>query len=168
MMNAKERLLAVYRGEKPDRVPVQPCFAYLLPMRRTGLPFNKFTGDFARQVLETYRYFGADARVWLPIGGRNPAVEYRTSIQNFDDGTQVITTTAAGPAGSVRSRIKTFPDAAPAPLERPVKDLRRQLEECISEAAGGPFILSTGDQVSDLTPEENIRAFCEAGRKATL
>jgi len=126
-MTPKERLLAVYRGERPDRVPVQPCFAYLLPMRRTGRPFNRFTGDFARQTLDTYRHYGADARVWLPINASNPAVKHESSVAESPDGTQIVSWSIESASGRLTGRTKTFPDAAPAPIEFPVKDLRRDL-----------------------------------------
>ena len=126
-MNAKERLLAVYRNEQPDRVPVHPCFAYLLPMRRSGMPFNRFTGDFSKHVLDTYRHYGADARVWLPIWGGNPAVRQESHAEDLPDGTQVIAWSAESKLGRLTGRTKTFPDAAPGPLECPIKDLRRDL-----------------------------------------
>jgi len=160
-MSSKERLLAVYRGERPDRVPVQPCFAYLLPMKRSGRPFNRFTGDHARITLDTYRCYVTDARVWLPVWG---IVQMNCPFERPPGGD--VTSLAAvrrryGSRIGIMGNVHTI-DVL---LNGTPEDVRRQVRECIEEAAGGPFILSTGDQVSHLTPEANIRAFCDAGRE---
>ncbi|MBI2940081.1 MAG: cobalamin-binding protein [Chloroflexi bacterium] len=60
--------------------------------------------------------------------------------------------------GNVRT-IETLLEGTPEMVEEEVR-------QCIRIAGpGGGFILSTGDQVSSLTPEENIRAYVAAGRQ---
>ena len=51
-------------------------------------------------------------------------------------------------------------------LEGTPRDVRQAVRKCIESAAeGGGFVLSTGDQVSNSTPLENIKTFVEAGKK---
>ena len=177
-MNSKERLMAVYSGRQPDRVPVQPCFAYLLPMRRSGWPFNKFAGDFAKQTLDTYRHYGADARIWLPIGGSNPGVRYESSVQEFPDGTQVIAWSAESASGRLCGKTKTFPDAAPAPIEYPVKDLRRDLpvvfeqlprpQDFRSDHAPAVYEMIGGDGIAMWSPPAQFLGWLAGSRQGGI
>jgi len=177
-MTPKERLLAVYRGERPDRVPVQPCFAYLLPMRRTGRPFNRFTGDFSRQTLGTYRHYGADARVWLPVHASNLGVKHDSRVEEFPDGTQVISWSAENASGRLAGKTKTFPDAAPAPIEFPVKDLHRDLPilfeqlpppgDFDSRHAPAVHEMVGGDGIALWTPPAQFLGWLAGGREGGI
>lgn len=51
-------------------------------------------------------------------------------------------------------------------LNGSTQDVEMEVKRCIQDAGeNGGFILSTGDQVPHMTPEENMIAFVEAGRK---
>jgi uroporphyrinogen-III decarboxylase len=44
--------------------------------------------------------------------------------------------------------------------------VEQEVKRCINDASeGGGYVLSTGDQVPHMTPEENFVAFIKAGRK---
>ena len=70
-MTPKERIVAAFRGEKPDQVPVSPELWDVIPIRVSGRPFYEFGGTsfgktpLWKAQLDAYRFFGCEA--WIPV-----------------------------------------------------------------------------------------------------
>ena len=67
-MTPRERMLAAYRNQIPDRVPVSPEIWTATVIDHTGLPFHRLSGPFAdvdyiKAWYDTQEYFGFDA--WI-------------------------------------------------------------------------------------------------------
>jgi uroporphyrinogen decarboxylase len=70
-MTPRERMLAAYRNQQADRVPVSPELWDATSIAVAGRPFHELVGPFAevpwwRTHLAAFEYFGADA--WLVSG----------------------------------------------------------------------------------------------------
>jgi hypothetical protein len=69
-MSSKERMLAAFRNQQPDMVPVAPDISNMIPARRTGKPFWDIYlhGDppLWRAYVDAVRYFGFDG--WFTYG----------------------------------------------------------------------------------------------------
>jgi hypothetical protein len=67
----KERIVAAFRGERPDRVPVSPELWDVIPIQVSGRPWHEFSATafgrtpLWRAQLEAYRFFGCEA--WVPV-----------------------------------------------------------------------------------------------------
>ena len=70
-MTPKERIVAAFRGEQPDLVPVSPELWDVIPIRVSGRPWHEFSATsfgrtpLWRAQLEAYRFFGCEA--WVPV-----------------------------------------------------------------------------------------------------
>lgn len=143
-MNSRERLQTVLQGKIPDCVPVATDFSNMIPARRTGKPFWDLYLHNDPPIWEAYidcaRHFniGAlmDGYFWFqwPSDPCGPPSPWETFIVHRTADLLVTQASAA-------SR-KAIDDAA----------------------AGGRFILSTGDQCGRDTPDENLLAMVETAR----
>ena len=89
-MTARERMLAAYRNQMPDSVPVSPEIWDATAIAVSGRPFYELIGPFAeipwwKTHLQAFQYFGADA--WIVVGpGESPRQkEMRRATSRFAD-----------------------------------------------------------------------------------
>ncbi|NPV52420.1 MAG: hypothetical protein HPY71_02730 [Firmicutes bacterium] len=124
-MTPKERVMSVYRGEKPDRIPVMPCFWYLIPARMSGRPFYDIEEPFWYWQWQVGRYYGIDQRVAPKLTWKNENVRKVEERHLNGEGWLSICTTYYTEYGTLTSRCLHPPDGAAWDIERPVKDIER-------------------------------------------
>ncbi len=126
-MTSRQRMLAAYRHEIPDRVPVSPEIWDATAIAVSGRPFHEVRGPFAeipwwQTHLRAFEHYGADA--WIVPGiGPSPVQErIRISRSYFIDRdtieTDIIYHTSKG---NLHSIARTTHDYDGWLLEHPVK-----------------------------------------------
>ena len=84
MMTSRERLLAVFRRELPDRVPVAPDEAFMMPTRFTGKPFwEVFVNDnppLWQAKIALQERFGHDLILYHELLGAGPLDPPRETV----------------------------------------------------------------------------------------
>jgi len=85
-MTPKQRMLAAYRGELPDTVPIAPEFWYYLPARLLGIDMIKFERETPlwEALLKTFRYYQTEGWGAIFIGA--PAPDVKSSERWMDLG----------------------------------------------------------------------------------
>jgi hypothetical protein len=133
-MTPKERIIAAFRNEKPDRVPVSPELWDVIPIRVSGRPFYEFSGtSFGRTPLwkaqlEAYRFFGCEA--WIPVEpGPSPRQRSMVEASSRFLGEELIETELVYRAsrGELREVKHSSPEYDLWSIEPPVQDLKRDL-----------------------------------------
>ena len=157
-MTPRERLLAVYHGERPDRVPVSPCFAYLIPAKLTGRPFYELIDEPGwPRLLHAFSYYCADARIFT--GYARPVEPGRTTESRAltADGLVVTQEIKTSAGILVRRRLHPKNDASWL-LERPVKDPARELAAYLDWQLQEPasYDFAEGEQARAATGERGI------------
>lgn len=120
----KQRMLAAYRGEKLDRVPVAPEFWYYIPARLLGMDMIQIHRDIPhwKALQKTFRHYQCEG--WGIVSPAPPDGPFETRSEQIagDNGqfeTRHVTRT---PAGELISRRRFHPDDPPWSVERPIKD----------------------------------------------
>jgi len=122
-MTPKARMLAAYRGEPLDRVPVAPEFWYYVPARLLGLDMIEFGRVPHWQALqETFRHYDCDG--WGIVGPAWPPGPFKGESARTDlpDGRFEMRHVTHTSAGDFVSRSLHDPAEPAWQLERPIKD----------------------------------------------
>lgn len=135
-MNSRERFLRALSNQVPDRVPVTPDTSNYIPAKRTGLPFWEiyFKGSVPlwKAYLETADHFGFDpwnCSSWGP-GFVHEDVGAEWKSQDAFDASQdamIRRTRVRSRLGELTSAQLCFRSDPPSPIEKPIKDLARDL-----------------------------------------
>ena len=149
-MTSKERITIAMKGGTPDCVPVTLGLSEMVPVRYFTDDYVKFFWIEkiplwkARVETESNR-FGADSFLHLC---ENPSLS--------DPPVEI--TEVREKTGNVNS-IHVMLNGKP-------KDVEKDIIRCMASAkAVGGYILGVGDQTPYHTPEENLHAFVEYGKK---
>lgn len=126
-MTPRARMLAAYRGEPADTLPVAPEFWYYLPARLLGVDMVTFEREVPhwQALQQTFRHYGIEG--WGVVGPAVPTPGVRRREEWVEVGgdrfeSRVTTET---PHGALHHR-QLFDRLEPSwPLERPVKDFTR-------------------------------------------
>lgn len=126
-MTPKQRMLAAYRGQLPDTVPVAPEFWYYLPARLLGVDMVRFEREIPlwEALLKTFRHYGTEG--WGAVFTRVPAPDV-TSTERWTeiaDGRFESRVTQVTPYGTLTSS-QVYDRHEPSwAAERPIKDFVR-------------------------------------------
>jgi hypothetical protein len=125
-MTPKQRMLAAYRGELPDYVPVAPEFWYYLPARLLGLNMLEFGRVPHWQALQqTFKHYGTEGWGAVFNGAPCPDVEYSSESTDLPEGRILTRSTRKTPYGSLTSAWMADPLEPGWEVERPIKDFER-------------------------------------------
>jgi hypothetical protein len=123
-MTPRARMLAAYRGETLDRLPVAPEFWYYIPARVLGMDMIQLHEQIPhwRALHRTFRHYRCEG--WGVVGPSPPPSPFsaRTERTERPDGQIDIRTVTSTPAGKLVSRRRMDPRDPPWTLERPIKD----------------------------------------------
>ena len=132
-MTSKERMLAAYKHEEPDRVPISPEIWNAMSVAVSGKPFHKVQGPFAdapfyKYHIQAYEYFGCDG--WIiesPTVKDDPRVEKESKF--IDKNTTETVTIYQGSKGrKLRSVGRTTELYVGWLIEHPVKKFPEDME----------------------------------------
>jgi len=112
-MTARERLLAVLKKEKVDRLPASPDFHFLFPMKAGGYTAWDIGGPdpiFPRWKarLNAFRKFGLDAWIGVGVGIGNTGIEIEQEILHQDTETIKVAYTYHTGKGDLK-RVVVYP-----------------------------------------------------------
>ena len=129
-------MIAAYRGETPDTLPVAPEFWYYIPAKLLGIDMVTFEREVPHweALQRTFRHYGTEG--WGCVGGSIPCpdVEWKGQLVDLGDGRHESRATMRTPYGELTSRQR-FDRFEPSwVVERPVKDFERDWPayECAS------------------------------------
>ena len=137
--SGKQRMLNAYRGRGSDRVPVAPEFWYYYPAKVLGVDMIEFQRDVPhyRALKTTFETFGCEGWGIVPCVVPNAQVDSSSTETWIDADTLHVTTTLRTPFGNLQSAGRLSRDEPGWALERPVKDLDRDLPAWEVAAFGG-------------------------------
>lgn len=147
-MTGRERMLAAYRRQVPDRVPVSPELWYDIPLAVTGVSFEEVAlGSYPlwRIQLAAHRRFGTDA--WIvgfpgALAGSPPAAT--ATLRVAPDELEIRTSWRTS-SGTLVRRTRNTPGYYDWAIESPVKDLRRDLHGWCEVALADPRTADLAD-----------------------
>ena len=125
-MTPKQRMLAAYRGEAVDTVPVAPEFWYYVPARVLGVDMVTFERQVPlwEALRHTFKYYGTEG--WGIVGAHIPVQDVQTREQWVDlGGVFESRVTIHTPLGELTSRTRYDPREPSWVVERPIKDFER-------------------------------------------
>lgn len=134
-MTPRERMLAAYRNQVPDRVPVSPELWDATSIAVSGKPFHELVGPFAqvpwwRTHLAAFEYFGADAWTVPGVGPSPRQAEMVSERSRFEDAgtieTEIIYHTSKGELHAIARTTEVY---AGWLIEHPVKQFRQDMEK---------------------------------------
>ncbi|MHC4887473.1 MAG: uroporphyrinogen decarboxylase family protein [Planctomycetota bacterium] len=140
-MDAKERFLTAMAGGTPDHVPCSPDMSNMMPAKRTGLPFwDIYFFDqkpLWQAYLENAEYFGIDGWVGSCCGAPLLYADADVETESQDeydekDDRYIRTTVTRSNQGALTSRQICPRFDPPSPVEKPIKDLKRDLPTYLS------------------------------------
>jgi hypothetical protein len=142
-MTPRERMLAAYRGQLPDRVPVSPELWDATAIAVNGRPWQELIGPFAevpwwRTHLGAFEHFDCDAWV-VPGPGATPAQSRICSTESRSIDAETIETrkTWSLRGGSLHAVSRTTRDYSDWLLEHPIKrfpeDMAAYEEYCFDD-----------------------------------
>jgi len=126
-MTPRERMLAAYRNQQPDRVPVSPEIWDATSIEVDGRPWHELVGPFAREPwwkihLRAFQYFGADAWIVAEPSLLFPkGCEIQCDSQWIAPDTIETRTIYRTPCGELRAVSRTTPIYAGWLIEHPIK-----------------------------------------------
>ena len=126
-MTPRERMLAAYRNQQADRVPVSPELWDATALAVAGRPFHELMGPFAQVPwwqthLAAFEYFGADAWIVCGLGSSPEQREMESSTSRFvDDETVQTDITYRTPQGTLQAVARTTPYYADWLIGHPVQ-----------------------------------------------
>lgn len=141
-MTPRQRMLAAYRCERPDRVPVSPELwdAAILDIERR--PFHELFGPYSREpfwrlLLKAHRFHDTDAWVLLGPGSPRPETTTRDEHRFIDESTIETVTVIETSRGTLRQVGRTSHSYAGWETERPVKEFPEDMvayeEHCFAD-----------------------------------
>jgi hypothetical protein len=134
IVNARERMLAAYKNQVADSVPVSPEIWDATAIAVSGRPFYELVGPFAKVPwwqthLAAFEYFCADA--WIVTGpGESPAQqELRDTSSRFLDRENIETEIRYHtPLGDLHATARTANVYADWLIEHPVKNFPADMD----------------------------------------
>ena len=138
-MTGKQRMLNAYRGEFNDRVAIAPEFWYYYPAKLLDVDMIAFEREvpFHEALKTTFDRFGCEGWGIAFSEVPNDAVQASTSESWVSEGVLEVATTTTTPHGDLASR-KRYDRHEPSWLvERPIKDLGRDLAAWEAASLGG-------------------------------
>jgi hypothetical protein len=126
-MTPKQRMLAAYRGEATDLLPVAPEFWYYVPARLLEVDMVTFEREVPlwQALQRTFAHYGTEGWAIVGPGVPAPGVRGREEWVDLGEGrfeSRVVTET---PHGSLR-HVQRYDRLEPSwPVERPIKDFAR-------------------------------------------
>jgi len=132
-MSSKERMLAAFRNQQPDMVPVAPDISNMIPARLTGKPFWDIYlyGDppLWRAYVDAVRYFGFDG--WFTYGSLAFQAEdertWETATVRRTEQEIVTRTVCHMPGGDLAAETTFRSDLPPVMTRKWVEDAERDL-----------------------------------------
>ena len=125
-MTPKQRMLAAYRGEYPDTVPVAPEFWYYIPAKVLGLNMIDFARvPFWQALQTTFRHYGTEGWGSAFVGVPCPDVERSSITSDGGDGRLLTHSTSKTPFGTLTSASMEDPHEPGWAMERPIKVFER-------------------------------------------
>ncbi|OPZ86970.1 MAG: methylcobalamin:coenzyme M methyltransferase [bacterium ADurb.Bin429] len=125
-MTPKQRMLAAYRGELPDYVPVAPEFWYYLPARLLGLDMIEFGRVPHWQALQqTFKHYGTEGWGAAFSGAPCPDVEYSSERTDLPEGRILTRSTRTTKYGALTQAWMADPKEPGWEVERPIKEFAR-------------------------------------------
>ncbi len=162
-MTSRERILAVLRGGKPDRVPIFPKIAFSNVLACPGMTVREYMTNPGSMAEAAIR---ARARAFTHICGRiEPTADLiaqtGTDVVDFDHLCDYETLLRLAPGkvfrGNIDSELFVFGKES---------EIRESVRKLLSKASSsGKLLLGSGCEIALNTPVENLHAFVEAGRE---
>lgn len=136
----KQRMLNAYRGLPNDRVAVAPEFWYYYPAKLLGVDMIEFSREvpFHQALKTTFETFGCEGWGAAFCGCPSENVHAATEEAWLDEQTLRTSTTTTTPLGSFTSVHQVSRDEPGWTLERPVKDIERDLPAYVHASLGEP------------------------------
>ncbi len=127
VMTGRQRMLAAYRGQPVDTVPVAPEFWYYVPAKLMGVDMIKFQREVPHweALLKTFRHYGTEGWGGVGAGAPCPDVRWDSTWTDLGGGQFESRSTVHTPFGDLAqsSRFDRFEPAWA--MERPIKDFVR-------------------------------------------
>ena len=136
-MTGRERMLAAFRHEKADTVPVSPDISAMVPVRLSGQPFDEMfldgkrhsgyaSASVAQAYVDAVKYYGMDG--WYIYGSMREISapdrpHWQSRLERLPEGGQRKYEVAQTPYGELTKRTLYPVDEPPWEEEKPVKDL---------------------------------------------
>ena len=126
-MTPKQRMLAAYRGQHPDTVPVAPEFWCYVPAKLLGVDMIAFEREVPHweALRHTFKYYGSEG--WGIVGAYIPVPDVSSTTQwtELGDGRLEARDSTTTPFGTLTSR-RQFDRHEPSwTVERPIKVFER-------------------------------------------
>jgi len=141
-MTSRERLLTVLAGKVPDCVPVMPDFSNMIPTQVHSCGPER---ELVRIMAEETNLTVIDPLETPPMGDCDLAELKRRF------GHKIV----------LKGNLHTTDVMLRGTTEDVIRASRKAIDDA---AAGGRFILSTGDQCGRDTPDDNLRAMIDTAR----
>lgn len=125
----KQRMLNAYRGIHSDRAPVAPEFWYYYPAKLLGVDMIEFSREvpFHQALKTTFETFDCEGWGVTSAGIPSEDVEASGSEQWTDEGRLLVRGTVRTSYGELTSATLYDRDEPAWAVERPIKDLERDL-----------------------------------------
>ncbi len=126
-MTPKQRMLAAYRGELPDTVPVAPEFWYYLPVKLLNVDMVKYEREIPlwEALLKTFRHYKTEGWGAVFAGAPAPDVKYSEQWLDLGDGRFESRRKQITPFGELTSSQFYDREEPSWSGERPIKDFVR-------------------------------------------
>lgn len=126
-MTPRQRMLAAYRGEEVDRLPIAPEFWCYIPARLLGISMHRLEREVPHweALRQTFRYYDTDG--WGIVGAAAPCPDVRAREAWIDlgEGRFESRCTLSTPFGDLSS-AQRYDHLEPSwPVERPIKVFER-------------------------------------------
>lgn len=127
--SGKERMLNAYRGIFSDRIAIAPEFWYYYPAKLLGVDMIEFQREvpFHTALKTTFARFGCEGWGIAFFEQQNDCISVSSEEINGGDGTLEVKRVIHTPTGELTSRTIFSKDEPCWELERPVKELERDL-----------------------------------------
>jgi uroporphyrinogen-III decarboxylase len=161
-MTPKQRMLNAYRGLPSDRLPVAPELWYYYPAKLLGVDMIEFerTVPFHQALKQAFEHYGCEGWGVAFAGAPNDRVSGESSEHWVDADTLEVRHVTHTPHGDLTSAQRYHREEPSWSVERPIKDLKRDLPAWELSALGG---VPEAMDVSGL-----IRAWNEVGESYLL
>jgi uroporphyrinogen-III decarboxylase len=139
-LTPKQRMLNAYRGIPNDRPAAAPEFWYYYPAKTLGVDMMEFHRNvpFHLALKTTFEKFACEGWGIFPVGVENHSgVSSGCSERRLDTGEFLLETVIKTPAGNLKSSSLFSRTEPPWTVERPVKDIERDLPAFELAALGG-------------------------------
>lgn len=126
-MTPKQRMLAAYRGELADVIPVAPEFWYYIPAKVLGVDMVTFEREVPlwQGLQETFRHYGTEGWGCVSPSIPTPDVTVEHEWVDLGEGQYELRQVHHTPAGSLTSRQRYDRQEPSWSVERPIKVFER-------------------------------------------